>query len=154
MWTSFILLKFLVLKSFKIDLVMIWRLTSLDLVFPFMDMINYLSFFCRHVVSIQQRKFLPAEDIQLSKFLLSVIAGSQSAIFPSSNSIIGHGCTAEVKSVPKCNSLWDVQAVAFDLLSQAITSLGSYFPVDVWKSTIQVETILLHLWFLTNAFVG
>lgn len=120
-----------------------------------MDMINYLLFFCRHVVSIQQRKFLPAEDIQLSKFLLSVIADSQSAILPLSNSIIRHGCTAEVvKSVPKCNSLWDVQAVAFDLLSQAITSLGSYFPVDVWKSTIQVETILLHLWFFMNAFVG
>lgn len=52
--------------------------------------------FVRHVVCLQQRKFLPAEDIQLSKFLLSVIAGSQSAIFPSSNSIIRHGCTAEV----------------------------------------------------------
>ncbi|KAG6605627.1 HEAT repeat-containing protein 6, partial [Cucurbita argyrosperma subsp. sororia] len=92
-----------------------------------------------YVVCSQQRKFLPAEDIQLSKFLLSVIAGSQSAIFPSSSSIIRHGYTAEiVKNVTKCNSLWDVQAVAFDLLSQAITSLGSYFPVDVWKSTIQV----------------
>ncbi|KAA0042623.1 HEAT repeat-containing protein 6 isoform X1 [Cucumis melo var. makuwa] len=107
----------------------------------------------RHVVSIQQRKFLPAEDIQLSKFLLSVIAGSQSAIFPSSNSIIGHGCTAEVKSVPKCNSLWDVQAVAFDLLSQAITSLGSYFPVDVWKSTIQVIRKLMDFLASTNVLV-
>lgn len=106
---------------------------------------SFLSF-CSYVVCSQQRKFLPAEDIQLSKFLLSVIAGSQSAIFPSSSSIIRHGYTAEiVKNVTKCNSLWDVQAVAFDLLSQAITSLGSYFPVDVWKSTIQVETILLHL---------
>uniref|UniRef100_A0A9I9CMF7 DUF4042 domain-containing protein n=1 Tax=Cucumis melo TaxID=3656 RepID=A0A9I9CMF7_CUCME len=107
----------------------------------------------RHVVSIQQRKFLPAEDIQLSKFLLSVIAGSQSAIFPSSNSIIRHGCTAEVKSVPKCNSLWDVQAVAFDLLSQAITSLGSYFPVDVWKSTIQVIRKLMDFLASTNVLV-
>lgn len=123
--------------------------------FPFYGNDQLSIFFCRHVVCLQQRKFLPAEDIQLSKFLLSVIAGSQSAIFPSSNSIIRHGCTAEVvKSVPKCNSLWDVQAVAFDLLSQAITSLGSYLPVDVWKSTIQVETILLHLWFFIYAFVG
>ncbi|XP_022159609.1 HEAT repeat-containing protein 6 isoform X2 [Momordica charantia] len=93
----------------------------------------------RHVVCSHQRKFLPSEDIQVAKFLLSVISGSQSAIFPSSNPIIKHGYTTEiVKSVPKCNGLWDVQAVAFDLLSQAITSLGSYFPVDVWMSTIQV----------------
>ncbi|CAK9310813.1 unnamed protein product [Citrullus colocynthis] len=110
--------------------------------------------FVRHVVCLQQRKFLPAEDIQLSKFLLSVIAGSQSAIFPSSNSIIRHGCTAEVvKSVPKCNSLWDVQAVAFDLLSQAITSLGSYLPVDVWKSTIQVIRKLMDFLASTSLLV-
>lgn len=110
--------------------------------------------FVRHVVCLQQRKVLPAEDIQLSKFLLSVIAGSQSAIFPSSNSIIRHGCTAEVvKSVPKCNSLWDVQAVAFDLLSQAITSLGSYLPVDVWKSTIQVIRKLMDFWASTSLLV-
>ncbi|XP_038875589.1 HEAT repeat-containing protein 6 isoform X2 [Benincasa hispida] len=108
----------------------------------------------RHVICLQQRKFLPAEDIQLSKFLLSVITGSQSAVFPSSNSIIRHGCTAEVvKSVPKCNSLWDVQAVAFDLLSQAITSLGSYFPVDVWKSTIQVIRKLMDFLASTSLLV-
>ncbi|KAM5571444.1 hypothetical protein ABKV19_011838 [Rosa sericea] len=95
----------------------------------------------RRVMSTYQRKCSPADEIQLVKFLLRVIESCHSELSSSSHSILNQSSASEVgerKPMPRYGSLWEVQTLAFNMLGETISRAGSSFPVDIWKSSVEV----------------
>lgn len=98
----------------------------------------------RRVVSTYHRKCSAADEIQLVKFLLRIIESLHSQLSSSSHSTRNQSSVPEVgkrKPIPRHGSLWEVQTVAFTMLGETISRAGSSFPVDIWKSTIEVAYI-------------
>ncbi|PRQ16798.1 hypothetical protein RchiOBHm_Chr7g0188131 [Rosa chinensis] len=95
----------------------------------------------RRVMSTYQRKCSPADEIQLVKFLLRVIESCHSELSSSLHSIRNQSSASEVgkrKPSPQHCSLWEAQTLAFNMLGETISRAGSLFPVDIWKSSIEV----------------
>lgn len=83
---------------------------------------------------------MPSEDILLVEFLLRVISSCHAEFMSSSRSVSSQRFGAEIgKRIPHNSSLWEVQAVAFTMLADTISRVGSSFPGDIWQSTIQVQ---------------
>lgn len=104
---------------------------------PIMECLQTL----RRVVSTYHRKCSAADEIQLVKFLLRIIESLHSQLSSSSHSIRNQSSVPEVgkrKPIPRHGSLWEVQTFAFTMLGETISRAGSSFPVDIWKSTIEV----------------
>ncbi|PON40673.1 Armadillo-type fold containing protein [Parasponia andersonii] len=72
----------------------------------------------RCLVRGYHRKTSTSDDLHLLKFLLHIIAISSSHTIP--------------------ESFWELQAIAFTMLAETISRLGSSFAADLWKSTIEV----------------
>ena len=100
-------------------------------------------FIPRYLVSENQRKCSVSDDIQLVNFLLHIIARLHvdliSLYRPSGNkkSAVEMG-----KKLPRYGSLWEVQTASFTMLGEVYSRSGSSFPVDIWQSTIQVNSLL------------
>lgn len=50
--------------------------------------------------------------------------------------------------------MWEVQTVAFSMLGDAISRVGSSFPADVWKSTVEVEISFPFLSYIVGTHVS
>ncbi|XWS61469.1 hypothetical protein CRYUN_Cryun07bG0128200 [Craigia yunnanensis] len=100
----------------------------------------------RYIVSENQRKCSVSDDIQLVNFLLRIIARSHMDLIsfyrPSGNqkSAIEMG-----KKLPRYGSLWEVQTASFTMLGEVYSRTGASFPVDIWRSTIQVLRKMMDL---------
>lgn len=89
----------------------------------------------RRVMSTYQRKCSTADEIQLVKFLLRIIESSHAELSSSSHSIRSQSSVLEAgKRMP----LWENQTLAFTMLGETISRVGSSLPVDIWRSTIEV----------------
>ncbi|XP_062079611.1 uncharacterized protein LOC133784140 [Humulus lupulus] len=66
-----------------------------------------------------------SDDIQWVKFLVSIVAVSHSELTAKRINQSG-------------TSLWEVQTIAFTMLEEAISRLGSSFSAHIWISTIEV----------------
>ncbi|KAM2228062.1 hypothetical protein ACFXTI_014799 [Malus domestica] len=94
----------------------------------------------RRVMSTYQRKRSMAEEVLLVKFLLRIIESSHAELSCFSNSILNQSSVLEVGKrmpVPRYGSLWEIQTLAFTMVGEAISRVGSYFPLDIWRSTIE-----------------
>lgn len=81
---------------------------------------------------------MQSEDAILVKFLLDVIVSSQGISF-----WMPHSVYKEIPAVINMNfstesSSSELQTVAFEMLSEAISRAGSSFPVDIWRSMLEV----------------
>ncbi|KAM1080414.1 hypothetical protein COP2_015444 [Malus domestica] len=95
----------------------------------------------RRVMSTYQRKRSMAEEVLLVKFLLRIIESSHAELSCFSNSILNQSSVLEVGKrmpVPRYGSLWEIQTLAFTMVGEAISRVGSYFPLDIWRSTIEL----------------
>ncbi|XP_044485404.1 HEAT repeat-containing protein 6 isoform X2 [Mangifera indica] len=94
----------------------------------------------RRVTSVYQGKFSPLESIQLIKFLLHILECFHPEFVYLYNSNANNSrSTAETgKRFPGFTCLWDVHTIAFTMLADAFSSAGSFFPFDIWHSTIEV----------------
>ncbi|XP_062105137.1 uncharacterized protein LOC133816845 isoform X2 [Humulus lupulus] len=72
-----------------------------------------------------RRKMSSSDDIQWVKFLVGIVAVSHSELTAKRINQSG-------------TSLWEVQTIAFTMLEEAISRLGSSFSAHIWISTIEV----------------
>ncbi|XP_048422620.1 uncharacterized protein LOC103941883 isoform X2 [Pyrus x bretschneideri] len=93
------------------------------------------------VMSTYQRKCSMAEEVLLVKFLLRIIESSHAELSSFLNLILNQSSVLEVGKrmpVPRYGSLWEIQTLAFTMVGEAISRVGSSFPLDIWRSTIEV----------------
>ncbi|KAL5551204.1 hypothetical protein UlMin_001380 [Ulmus minor] len=97
-------------------------------------------FTLRRIVSVYQRRCSSSDDIQLVKFLLRIIKSSHAELSCSSHFKRSNqrGFSDIGKKVPQSTSLWDFQTLAFTMLGETISRVGSSFPADLWKSMMEV----------------
>ncbi|CAN6718351.1 unnamed protein product [Malus baccata var. baccata] len=111
----------------------------------------------RRVMSTYQRKRSMAEEVLLVKFLMRIIESSHAELSCFSNSILNQSSVLEVGKrmpVPRYGSLWEIQTLAFTMVGEAISRVGSYFPLDIWRPTIEVfqQSLLCLLRHIINEF--
>ncbi|KAM7256187.1 hypothetical protein ACFE04_011928 [Oxalis oulophora] len=93
----------------------------------------------RRVISDFQRRCSLSDDIHLVKFLLDMVTYCHAELTPSYRASAKHKAVVRMgNQLPKHNSLWEVQTVAFNILGDVFSRSGSLVPVDVWRSTIEV----------------
>jgi hypothetical protein len=81
---------------------------------------------------------LQSEDSILVKFLLDVIVSSQGVSFWLPHSVYKERPAAIDMSFSTESSSSELQTVAFEMLSEAISRAGSSLPVDTWRSMLEV----------------
>ncbi|WVZ03000.1 hypothetical protein V8G54_023806 [Vigna mungo] len=89
-------------------------------------------------IIISHRRWLQSEDIILVKFLLDVIDCSHGVPFWMPHSICKEKSTGINMRFSTERSSSELQTVAFEMLSEAISRAGSSFPVDIWRSILEV----------------
>ncbi|XP_022634520.1 HEAT repeat-containing protein 6 isoform X4 [Vigna radiata var. radiata] len=89
-------------------------------------------------IIISHRRWLQSEDIILVKFLLDVIDCSHGVPFWMPHSICKEKSTGINMRFSTERSSSELQTVAFEMLGEAISRAGSSFPVDIWRSILEV----------------
>ncbi|XP_073224565.1 uncharacterized protein [Cicer arietinum] len=92
----------------------------------------------RCIITLSHRRWLQSEDTILVKFLLDVIVSSQGVSFWMPHSAYKERLAEISMSFSTESSSSELQTVAFELLSEAISRAGSSFPVDIWRSMLEV----------------
>lgn len=92
----------------------------------------------RCIITISHRRWLQSEDSILVKFLLDVIVSSQGVSFWLPHSVYKERPAAIDMSFSTESSSSELQTVAFEMLSEAISRAGSSLPVDTWRSMLEV----------------
>ncbi|XP_057430059.1 uncharacterized protein LOC130723121 isoform X2 [Lotus japonicus] len=92
----------------------------------------------RCIITLSHRGWSLSEDTILVKFLLDVIGSTHGVSCRIPQSICQEK-SAEInfRFSPEI-SLSELQTVAFEMLSEAISRAGSSFPVDIWRSMLEV----------------
>ncbi|KAJ1406091.1 hypothetical protein SESBI_25350 [Sesbania bispinosa] len=92
----------------------------------------------RCIITLSHRRWLQSEDTILVKFLLDVIVSSHSvscwmppSVCEEKSAVINTRFSTESSSS-------ELQTVAFEMLSEAISRAGSSFSVDIWRSMLEV----------------
>ncbi|XP_061368423.1 uncharacterized protein LOC133311395 isoform X2 [Gastrolobium bilobum] len=92
----------------------------------------------RCIITLSHRRWLQSEDTILVKFLLDVIISSHGVSCLMPHSIcIEKPTEINMRLSPKSSSS-ELQTVAFGMLSEVISRSGSSFPVDIWRSMVEV----------------
>ncbi|KAB2609005.1 hypothetical protein D8674_012173 [Pyrus ussuriensis x Pyrus communis] len=107
----------------------------------FNKMLRYFIGSSSRVMSTYQRKCSMAEEVLLVKFLLRIIESSHAELSSFSNLILNQSLVLEVgKRMPVrgYGCLWEIQTLAFTMVGEAISRVGLSFPLDIWRSTIEV----------------
>lgn len=104
------------------------------------DTFNWLFKICSlsRFIIISHRRWLQSEDIILVKFLLDVIDCSHGVPFWMPHSICKEKSTGINMRFSTERSSSELQTVAFEMLGEAISRAGSSFPVDIWRSILEV----------------
>nr|XP_007133296.1 hypothetical protein PHAVU_011G167600g [Phaseolus vulgaris]ESW05290.1 hypothetical protein PHAVU_011G167600g [Phaseolus vulgaris] len=89
-------------------------------------------------IIISHRRWLQSEDVMLVKFLLDVIICSHGVSFWMPHSICKEKSTRINMRFSIERSSSELQTVAFEMLSEAISRAGSSLPVDIWRSILEV----------------
>lgn len=93
----------------------------------------------RRLVSVYHRKCSLSENVQLVKFLLRIVTCSHAELYSSLHLTGNQRYAPEIgKRIPRYNSLWEVQTIAFTMITAVFSRDGSSFPGDIWQSTIEV----------------
>lgn len=103
---------------------------------------------CRCIITLSHRGWSLSEDTILVKFLLDVIGSTHGVSCRIPQSICQEK-SAEInfRFSPEI-SLSELQTVAFEMLSEAISRAGSSFPVDIWRSMLEVYNTSAFFFFL------
>ncbi|MED6169712.1 hypothetical protein PIB30_023736, partial [Stylosanthes scabra] len=104
----------------------------------------------RCIISSSQRRWSQSEDTLLVKFLLDIIASSQAAFWLTPHSM-GKDKIDMRLSIER--SSCELQTVAFEMLSKAISRAGSSISVDIWRSMIKVVRKTMDFLALKSSFV-
>ncbi|TKY46266.1 HEAT repeat-containing protein 6 [Spatholobus suberectus] len=89
-------------------------------------------------ITLSHRRWLQSEDTILVKFLLDVIVCSHGVSCWMPRSICKEKSTGINMRFSTERSSSELQTVAFEMLSEAISRAGSSFPVDIWRSILEV----------------
>lgn len=92
----------------------------------------------RCIVTLSHRRWLQSEDTILVKFLLDVIVCSHGVSYWMPRSVSKEKSTGINMRFSTERSSSELQTVAFEMLSEAISRAGSCFPVDIWISILEV----------------
>ncbi|KAL3015725.1 hypothetical protein AAZX31_06G172400 [Glycine max] len=92
----------------------------------------------RCIITLSHRRWLQSEDTILVKFLLDVIVCSHGVSCWMLRSICKEKSTAISMRFPTERSSSELQTVAFEMLGEAISRAGPSFPVDIWRSILEV----------------
>ncbi|KAK7405349.1 hypothetical protein VNO78_06597 [Psophocarpus tetragonolobus] len=92
----------------------------------------------RCIITLSRRRWLQSEDTILVKFLLDIIVCSHGVSCWMPSSICKEKSTGINMRFSTEISSSELQTVAFEMLSEAISRAGSSFPVDIWRSILEV----------------
>ncbi|KAJ0049462.1 hypothetical protein Pint_14954 [Pistacia integerrima] len=94
----------------------------------------------RRLTSVYQGKFSPLENIQLIKFLLHILECFHPEFVDlyNSNANKSRSTAENGNRFPRFTCLWEDHTLAFTMLAEAFSRAGSFFPFDIWQSTIEV----------------
>ncbi|XP_027343475.1 HEAT repeat-containing protein 6 isoform X2 [Abrus precatorius] len=92
----------------------------------------------RCIITLSHRRWLQSEDTILVKFLLDVIVSSHGMSCWIPRSVCKEKSTAINTRFSTERSSSELQTLAFEMLSEAISRAGSSFPVDIWRSILEV----------------
>ncbi|KAK7342809.1 hypothetical protein VNO80_25765 [Phaseolus coccineus] len=106
---------------------------STTTIFPAIECLQAVRF-----IIISHRRWLQSEDVILVKFLLDVIICSHGVSFWMPHSICKEKSTRINMRFSIERSSSELQTVAFEMLSEAISRAGSSLPVDIWRSILEV----------------
>ncbi|KAE9599474.1 hypothetical protein Lalb_Chr14g0362591 [Lupinus albus] len=92
----------------------------------------------RCVINSCHRRWLQSEDSLLVKFLLDVIVSSHAVSCGMPRSICKEKSIEINMGLSIESSSSELQTIAFEMLGETISRPGSSFPVDIWRSIIEV----------------
>ncbi|XP_019458388.1 PREDICTED: HEAT repeat-containing protein 6 isoform X1 [Lupinus angustifolius] len=92
----------------------------------------------RCVINSCHRRWLQSEDALLVKFLLDVIVSSHAVSCGMPRSICKEKSIEINTGLSTESSSSELQTIAFEMLGETISRAGSSFPVDIWRSIIEV----------------
>lgn len=92
----------------------------------------------RCIITLSYRRWLQSEDSILVKFLLDVIVCSHGVSCWMPCSVSKEKPTGINMRFSTGRSSSELQTVAFEMLSEAISRAGTSFPVDIWRSILEV----------------
>ncbi|XP_028756041.1 HEAT repeat-containing protein 6-like isoform X1 [Neltuma alba] len=93
----------------------------------------------RYIITPSQRRWSQSEDTLLIKFLLNIIVRTHDGSCRMPHSTCKERSSAETSMrLPRDSSSWELLGVAFSMLGEVISRDGSSFPLDIWRSIIEV----------------
>ncbi|KAK2981971.1 hypothetical protein RJ640_019191 [Escallonia rubra] len=92
----------------------------------------------RCLFSVYQRTSLLSEVAELLNLLLNILSCSHELIYSSISSGNQRFTGEYGKRIPGYNSLREIQATSFTMISEVFSRAGTYLQVDNWQSTIEV----------------
>ncbi|KAK3025161.1 hypothetical protein RJ639_043047 [Escallonia herrerae] len=92
----------------------------------------------RCLFSVYQRTSLLSEVAELLNLLLNILSCSHELIYSSISSGNQRFTGEYGKRIPGYNSLWEIQATSFTMISEICSRAGTYLQLDNWQSTIEV----------------
>lgn len=105
------------------------------LVKPAMECLETL----RYLISVHPRRSSVSDNITLLNFLLHISSRSHTQLISFCRSNRNQSSISEVcKTSSRYSSLWEVQTTVFTMLGDSFSRAGSFFPVEVWQSTMEV----------------
>nr|GEU72704.1 hypothetical protein [Tanacetum cinerariifolium] len=78
----------------------------------------------RSLVDVNHRTMMLSDNMQLLDFLIKTVSFSYNA------------CPSSLKMILHKNSLWEIQTIAFTMISEVFSRVGTSLPADHWQSTI------------------
>ncbi|KAK3011803.1 hypothetical protein RJ639_012504 [Escallonia herrerae] len=91
----------------------------------------------RCLFSVYQRTLLLSEVTELLNLLLNILSCSHELIYLSISSGNQRFTGEYGKRIPGYNSLREIQATSFTMISEVFSRAGTYLQVDNWQSTIE-----------------
>ncbi|XP_054824289.1 uncharacterized protein LOC129322185 isoform X2 [Prosopis cineraria] len=93
----------------------------------------------RCITTSSQQRWLQSEDMLLVKFLLNIIVRTHAVpCWMPRSTCEERSATETSMRLSRDSSSWELQGVAFSMLGGAMSKDGSSFPVDIWRSIIEV----------------
>ncbi|KAL8142683.1 hypothetical protein V2J09_015715 [Rumex salicifolius] len=93
----------------------------------------------RHLISLAPRRSSPSENIQLLKFLLSVIECCHTELHNAPNESRDGDCKSNNGTlIPKWSCIWKVQSTSFWMVGEVFSNVGSSLPVGIGQAALEV----------------
>ncbi|XP_042519429.1 putative uncharacterized protein DDB_G0272456 [Macadamia integrifolia] len=102
---------------------------------PIMEILETLRYFSNGY----GRHCLPSDTAVLVKLLLHIVTCSHDELVRSFYTSVNKRFSADTGTIiSKYSNLWETQTVALAMIGEAFSRVGSFVPVEMWQSTIEV----------------